>query len=167
MTLHKCHNVPKIDNSTVYSVICLAGQQWYMRWWPFVKEIRHWTMGAPHKGTVMRKTFPCPDVIICYSVEISMLVADALVPGHLQPPCWLTPLLPASQVVMMHEICIYSRPLNSLVQKGREVVKLVISLPAADTPYHVDQCSLTLTTRPLDGQRHHFTYLPIWCHGTR
>ena len=35
-----------------------------MYYWPFVRRIYRWPVDSPHKGPVMRKAFPCHDVIM-------------------------------------------------------------------------------------------------------
>ena len=37
--------------------------------WPFVRAIHRWPVDSPHKGWVMRKASPCPDVFMLYLVK--------------------------------------------------------------------------------------------------
>ena len=42
--------------------------------WPFVRAIHRWPVDSPHKGWVMRKAFPCPDVFMLCLVKYVFLV---------------------------------------------------------------------------------------------
>ena len=48
-----------------------------LHYWPFVKGIHRFPMDSPHKGPVMLKAFPCPDVIMVYAGSRTLITVTS------------------------------------------------------------------------------------------
>ena len=85
VTSHERHMTFSITcNSTLCQQLVAANNQGNieaLHHWPFVKGIHRWPVVSPHKGSVMRKTFP-RHAVVMYRVSPSPGVPYFHFPGH-------------------------------------------------------------------------------------
>ena len=78
------HIIVKESQITCHSIVWSAACSVYhqnntkaLHYCPFVRGIHRWPVDSPHKGTVMRKTFLCHDVIMKVHVRQYIIVLDS------------------------------------------------------------------------------------------